>query len=456
MPTKLNVSNLKVITSPIESTQKEAVSDTAYHCDSPSSPLPLENQKNDEVTPTQARKSNEELYTDQYPSFDPVMYLQNVFSSDKHSCVDVQLYTKVKGSFFLVDNIWSCYRRNYLQVIGSFSLKDIDDLYKSKHYYIKTTSGLLEEIECFMLNVGAKLSDSDRSVPLVQHTTTDRDIGQQIKPLPRPIRRGPYSKERTMVTFDRLQFKTPTANNGKRRTGQQQYYVIVMELKVKLKKGSIMTVATQKSSPLIIRGKSTSYCTETDSDMSQVSRTSSQMSNHSLRPGSSYHPSVIPPSSSNEHLDDKSPPPVPLIPFLSSSLRTRLQSTYDISPPTSPKSSTSCIAEPSAPSKSRSVIPSSSTAKKSKREITANNCIVNYSGPAGASGRCYWQWRSSYQCSEAYEYMKSQLGCSGGGGGGCDYSISGCSGYIAYIKRCQDIGGSRADVFSPPSDGNCY
>lgn len=88
--------------------------------------------------------------------------------------------------------------------------------------------------------------------------------------------------------------------------------------------------------------------------------------------------------------------------------------------------------------------------------VTANNCIVNYSGPAGASGRCYWQWRSSYQCSEAYEYMKSQLGCSGGGGGGCDYSISGCSGYIAYIKRCQDIGGSRADVFSPPSDGNCY
>ncbi|CAO3703488.1 unnamed protein product [Rhizopus stolonifer] len=232
-----------------------------------------------------------------------------------------------------------------------------------------------------MLNVGAKLSDSGKSVPLVQHTTTDRDIGQQIKPLPRPIRRGPYSKERTMVTFDRLQFKAPTANNGKRRTGQQQFYVVVMELKVKLKRGFIMTVATQTSSPLIIRGKNTSYNAETDSDMSQVSRASSQMSNSSLRPGSSYHPSVILPSSSNEHLDDKPLPPVPSVPSSCSSLRVRLQSTYDISPPTSPKFNTSCIIEPSpkssAPSKSRSMMPSSSTAKKNKSK-SKFSCLFPY------------------------------------------------------------------------------
>ncbi|KAG1046833.1 hypothetical protein G6F43_010698 [Rhizopus delemar] len=84
-----------------------------------------------------------------------------------------------------------------------------------------------------------------------------------------------------------------------------------------------------------------------------------------------------------------------------------------------------------------------------------SNCILNYKGPAGASGKCYWQWRNQEQCSAAYEYMKTQLSCSSGSGSGCSYSTSGCTGYLAFIKRCHDIGGVKAGILQPPQDGQC-
>jgi hypothetical protein len=67
--------------------QEVAASDTTTNNHyPPSPPLPLETQKHDMVTPAQPpRRSRKESYTDQCPSFGPVMYLQNVFSLDRHT-----------------------------------------------------------------------------------------------------------------------------------------------------------------------------------------------------------------------------------------------------------------------------------------------------------------------------------------------------------------------------------
>ncbi|KAG1142174.1 hypothetical protein G6F37_001969 [Rhizopus arrhizus] len=260
--------------------QEVAASDTTTNNHyPPSPPLPLETQKHDMVTPAQPpRRSRKESYTDQCPSFGPVMYLQNVFSLDRHTCIDVRLYTKVDRGFFLADNDWTCYRRNYFQVSGSFSLEGIGVLYEGQEYpcYVKNTTGQLEEIDCFMLGVSAKLSDCDKTVQLIQHTPK-RDKGPQTTPLPKPIRPGgnlgfsAVGSGQTIVTFERLQFKTATANNGKRRAAQQ-YYVVVMELLAKLKGGQIVTVATTTSSSLVVRGRSPGHYAETDGTTPRQSR----------------------------------------------------------------------------------------------------------------------------------------------------------------------------------------
>jgi hypothetical protein len=57
------------------------------------------------------------------------------------------------------------------------------------------------------------------------------------------------------VTFERLQFRVATANNGKRRASQQ-YFRLVFELVAELPDGSQHTISECFSSPLVVRGRS--------------------------------------------------------------------------------------------------------------------------------------------------------------------------------------------------------
>ncbi|CAO0798900.1 unnamed protein product [Mucor circinelloides] len=253
-----------------------------------SPPLPLEAQKyNSAVTPgTPSSSSNyhphvntnsisrdrkESLISETCPSFGPTEYAHNIVSLDRHTTIDVRLHTKVDRGFFLADNDWTCYRRNYFQVSGSFSLEGVGILYEGQEFpcLAKDHNGSLEEIHCFMLGVSARLSDCDKSIQLIQHTPK-RDKGPQTTPTPKLIRPGgnigfsAVGSSQSIVTFERLQFKTATANNGKRRAAQQ-YYVIVVELLAKLRNGNTITVATAKSSSLVVRGRSPGHYAETDS-----------------------------------------------------------------------------------------------------------------------------------------------------------------------------------------------
>ncbi|KAL7315206.1 meiosis-specific transcription factor ndt80 [Mucor circinelloides] len=253
-----------------------------------SPPLPLEAQKyNSAVTPgtpssssnyhphvntnSSSRDRKESLISETCPSFGPTEYAHNIVSLDRHTTIDVRLHTKVDRGFFLADNDWTCYRRNYFQVSGSFSLEGVGILYEGQEFpcLAKDHNGSLEEIHCFMLGVSARLSDCDKSIQLIQHTPK-RDKGPQTTPTPKLIRPGgnigfsAVGSSQSIVTFERLQFKTATANNGKRRAAQQ-YYVIVVELLAKLRNGNTITVATAKSSSLVVRGRSPGHYAETDS-----------------------------------------------------------------------------------------------------------------------------------------------------------------------------------------------
>jgi hypothetical protein len=149
----------------------------------------------------------------------------------------------------------------------------------------KDHNGQLEEIHCFMLGVNARLSDCDKAIQLIQHTPK-RDKGPQTTPVPKLIRPGgnigfsAVGSSQSIVTFERLQFKTATANNGKRRAAQQ-YYVIVVELLAKLRNGHTVTVATARSSHLVVRGRSPGHYAETDSGGANVGSTRQQSRNNS-------------------------------------------------------------------------------------------------------------------------------------------------------------------------------
>lgn len=180
------------------------------------------------------------------------------------------------------ENDWTCYRRNYFQVSGAFS-------YAAKGLVPSPLDGQLGSFdgECFIeihgrmyrindfkMIVTAHVAATEKIIDLVQHTSK-RDKGPQMTPKPKSVKAGGqllhnhinqmvnaqasnYSSH-TIVTFERLQFKSATANNGKRRAAQQ-YYVLTVELYGEIEDidGShkLFKLASSSSAPLVVRGRS--------------------------------------------------------------------------------------------------------------------------------------------------------------------------------------------------------
>nr|CAG8511280.1 1669_t:CDS:2 [Entrophospora candida] len=120
--------------------------------------------------------------------------------------------------------------------------------------------GQFHTITQFLLGISARVSNSDKKIELVQHTPK-RDKGPQMVPVPKPIRPGgnlnlsSVGSNSNIVTFERIQFKTATANNGKRRAAQQ-YYVVMVDLYAQVENGEQFRVATSTSASLVVRGRS--------------------------------------------------------------------------------------------------------------------------------------------------------------------------------------------------------
>ncbi|KAI8333954.1 hypothetical protein BC941DRAFT_495736 [Chlamydoabsidia padenii] len=220
------------------------------------------------------RKRRESDYTSDTPTFGMTKYNGNIYATDKSTVLDVHIQSKVDRGFFLADNDWTCYRRNYFQVSSSFSLQSVVVLYDGQELpCFVQDQDMLHEVEQFYMGITARLSDNDKQILLIQHTAK-RDKGPQNTPEPKPIRPGgnlsfsSVGANQSIVTFERIQFKSATANNGKRRAAQQ-YYVIMMELYAKMRySGKLVPVASTQSQPLVVRGRSPGHYAESNGSSS--------------------------------------------------------------------------------------------------------------------------------------------------------------------------------------------
>ncbi len=210
-----------------------------------------------------------------------------------------EINARIDKGFFLAEQNWTCYRRNYFSVACAYSLQPpllTVPLFLDRG---ASTSGMTENIRAFAMSISAVVDGAGgKPVELVQHTPK-RDKGPQGKPdriklLPQPSGSGgPFSggagasnplasrsqipgqqeydssfspqnaQQQTIANFERIQFKSATANNGKRRAAQQ-YYHLVVELfaDVGNSMGSSdsesrwVKIATRISAPMVVRGRS--------------------------------------------------------------------------------------------------------------------------------------------------------------------------------------------------------
>ncbi|CAO3652944.1 unnamed protein product [Cunninghamella blakesleeana] len=219
-----------------------------------------------------SRNDNSLFQAETGPSFSAAKPLDNLYSPDRANLLQVRVQSKMDRGFFLADNDWTCYRRNYFQVSSTFSIHGINRYYGEHELqcFVQTSHHGLQPVNRFLLGISAKVSNSDKIIDLVQHTPK-RDKGPQTIPHPKPITpNGNLSlssvgTNQNIATFERIQFKTATANNGKRRAAQQ-YYVVVVELYAETHEGERICVASCISSPLVVRGRSPGHYADNHQD----------------------------------------------------------------------------------------------------------------------------------------------------------------------------------------------
>ncbi|KAF9886677.1 meiosis-specific transcription factor ndt80 [Aspergillus nanangensis] len=229
------------------------------------------------------------------PPFYETHILQPILVNNQ--TIKPEIQAKIHKGFFLVDDKWTCYRRNYFSVSCSFSLHP----WTHAPLFLKFSEQATERILTFSMSISAIVNEQHGEVrELVQHTPkrdkqSERKPGKVIlQPSPPPplvlghgaapvpgqhgftltspagmtidynatYNSAPQpSQPPTQHTFERIQFQKATANNGKRRA-QQQYYNLVVELYAEIANpvgGSDtqwVKIARRPSHPMVVRGRS--------------------------------------------------------------------------------------------------------------------------------------------------------------------------------------------------------
>lgn len=208
--------------------------------------------------------------------------------------------------FFTSQSHWTCYRRNYFQVTASFIIPGHSE---ATCYALQLKDKpVMQPIQQFFLRLKACTSSTDenhnmiRPVALTQ-MTTKRDKGPQREPPIISISPSDvlYGCEQICVTFERLQFKVATANNGKRRASQQ-YFRLIFDLIAQLEDGTQHTIAECYSSPLVVRGRSPGHYSLDP----QQRMTTTAKKRKSASPSPNSHHSNSEQESSNDHSDQRS------------------------------------------------------------------------------------------------------------------------------------------------------
>ncbi|KAF1838272.1 p53-like transcription factor [Decorospora gaudefroyi] len=208
-----------------------------------------------------------------------------------------------KGFFYSSDRVWTCYRRNYFSVNVSFGLSPWTP--NARLYLDQGNAKQPEQIQSMAVSLAAAVDNATgKTIELVQHTPK-RDKGPQLtmkKELLAPTPPGKnhehggyglnsfhqsstvagpqlplqsdndasqqysptsHANSNYQHSFERIQFKSATANNGKRRA-QQQYYHLIVELWANVQntrdsEPCWVKIAARLSHPVVVRGRSPSH-----------------------------------------------------------------------------------------------------------------------------------------------------------------------------------------------------
>ncbi|KAF3072434.1 hypothetical protein CFAM422_005155 [Trichoderma lentiforme] len=204
--------------------------------------------------------------------------------------IKIDITGTVDKGFFLAEGEWTCYRRNYMTCACSYSLHP--HYPNTAVHFIPPGSTQAYQVFGLYMSISAVVADNDQqNIELVQHTPK-RDKGPTSKPekvqlAPKnsvPSHHGIYNdptsasgaramyqdgyggqgavQPATEHTFERIQFKQATQNNGKRRAAQQ-YYHLMVELWADLgssfssqSSDKYFKIAFRKSEKMIVRGRS--------------------------------------------------------------------------------------------------------------------------------------------------------------------------------------------------------
>ncbi|GLB23292.1 meiosis-specific transcription factor ndt80 [Aspergillus tubingensis] len=226
---------------------------------------------------------SDKLHTD-IPLFDKSEVFYEVTGEDRH-IAQPRLDAKLHGRFFKVNDKWTAYRHDYFAV--GFTVSFPQDIQKG--LYVQHGGEDLQRIHGFAVKVSASVHGKDgESRRLIQHgpkrvrnsakapeeifwfphtiSTTGQEAatGSEETNIPRNVElpENNAGDSRTFShTFERIQFERATSNDGKRKS-QQQYFNIMIELNAQISGGENsqglhwLKIARITSEPIIVRGRS--------------------------------------------------------------------------------------------------------------------------------------------------------------------------------------------------------
>ncbi len=204
--------------------------------------------------------------------------------SRDNTSILINLFGFLDGRFFIAggdlnDNSYlSCYRRNFIQVASKLSFSDIPVSIKfSKNNEFEEE--ITKNIKSLRLSIKSTQNFSKEPVELLYFpidsskikTTNNTNSSHKSSLRPQyfniPISIISLSKP-IEIEWKRLQFKSATANNG-RKPAFQQYYTIIIQLEATIEnendeEDETIVVASVTSRPIVVRGRNPSFYTERD------------------------------------------------------------------------------------------------------------------------------------------------------------------------------------------------
>ena len=248
-------------------------------------------------------------YNDQGPTFSQFHYELPIFHNREP--VQVVLEARMDKGFFMANQYWTCYRRNYFQLSSSLQLMKDDSITDMSDITVMV-GNQHQKVTNFYISLVAKVSTNDKSVDLVQHTAK-RDKGPQQTPGPKKIKIGgslsnvnSLTTTHAIATFERIQFKSATANNGKRRA-QQQFFMLLIEVLADIEvDGNIIQrrVGFAISDHLVVRGRSPGHYSDTHVERAGMAAMQSEemyagLNEHNSMYFTPYSPNSMPNSNSS-------------------------------------------------------------------------------------------------------------------------------------------------------------